>query len=111
MLLVRRQSPIVSAVGAARGYTRWFETAAGPISFAERFRDVARGAPCRKDVLLARTNYSFERRQRDLAKKKKAEEKLARKIAKSKEKHAARPPEASGVETPTPQPPDVTEEG
>ena len=35
---------------------------------------------------MARTNYSFERRQRDLAKKKKAEEKLARRIAKSKAK-------------------------
>ncbi|MGE5345824.1 MAG: hypothetical protein ACM3JH_07710 [Acidithiobacillales bacterium] len=60
---------------------------------------------------MARTNYSFERRQRDLAKKKKAEEKLARKIAKSKEKHAVQPPETAGVETPIPQPPDAAEEG
>lgn len=60
---------------------------------------------------MARTNYSFERRQRDLARKKKAEEKLARKIAKSKEKHAAQPPETTGVEAPIAQPPDVGEEG
>ena len=30
---------------------------------------------------MARTNYSFEKRQRELAKKKKKEEKLARKAA------------------------------
>jgi hypothetical protein len=56
---------------------------------------------------LARTNYSFERRQRDLAKKKKAEEKLARKIAKSKEKAGALAPVP---ETETPLPPPESEE-
>jgi len=65
---------------------------------------------------LARTNYSFERRQRDLARKKKAEEKLARKVAKSKEKHGVAPPEGADVETqlpetPVPLPPDAAKEG
>jgi hypothetical protein len=53
---------------------------------------------------LARTNYSFERRQRDLARKKKAEEKLARKIAKSKEKSGGASPAPAGEEAPAPPP-------
>jgi len=53
---------------------------------------------------LARTNYSFERRQRDLAKKKKAEEKLARRIAKSKAKAEGTAPAATGEETSPPPP-------
>ena len=65
---------------------------------------------------MARTNYSFERRQRDLARKKKAEEKLARKVAKSKEKHGTAPTEAADVETQLPEtqlplPPDAAKEG
>jgi hypothetical protein len=59
---------------------------------------------------LARTNYSFERRQRDLAKKKKAEEKLARKVAKSKEKSGAASPAPTGEEAPLP-PSDTAKEG
>jgi hypothetical protein len=59
---------------------------------------------------LARTNYSFERRQRDLAKKKKAEEKLARKVAKSKEKSGAASPAPTGEEALLP-PPDTAKEG
>ncbi len=63
---------------------------------------VSPAAPHGKDDLLARTNYSFERRQRDLAKKKKAEEKLARRIAKSKAKAEGREPAAAGEPTPAP---------
>ncbi len=37
-----------------------------------------------KDVNLARTNYSFEKRQKELAKKKKKEEKRQRKLEKQK---------------------------
>lgn len=59
---------------------------------------------------MARTNYSFERRQRDLAKKKKAEEKLARKVAKSKEKSGATSPAPVDEEAPLP-PPEPAKEG
>ena len=37
---------------------------------------------------MAKTNYAFEKRQRDLAAKKKREEKLARKAEKKAEKDA-----------------------
>ena len=37
---------------------------------------------------MAKTNYSFEKRQRDLAKKKKKEEKLQRKLERKGEKPA-----------------------
>ena len=37
-----------------------------------------------KDRVLARTNYSFEKRQKELAKKKKKEEKRRRKLEKQK---------------------------
>ncbi len=53
-------------------------------------------APEGKDDHLARSNYSFERRQRDLARKKKAEEKLARRIAKSKAKAEGTAPATNG---------------
>ena len=36
----------------------------------------------KKDKVLARTNYSFEKRQKELAKKKKKEEKRLRKLEK-----------------------------
>ena len=36
----------------------------------------------KKDRVLARTNYSFEKRQKELAKKKKKEEKRQRKLEK-----------------------------
>jgi hypothetical protein len=39
--------------------------------------------PCsHKDKILARTNYSYEKRQKELAKKKKKEEKKLRKLEK-----------------------------
>ena len=39
-------------------------------------------SPCWKEYLLARNNYSFEKRQKELAKKKKKEEKRQRKLEK-----------------------------
>ena len=40
-------------------------------------------SPCsHKDKILARTNYSYEKRQKELAKKKKKEEKKLRKLEK-----------------------------
>ncbi len=57
---------------------------------------------------MARQNYSFERRQRDLARKKKAEEKLARRVAKSKAKHAGTPdaePAPDSAPSPETEPP------
>jgi hypothetical protein len=50
---------------------------------------------------LARTNYSFEKRQRELAKKKKQEEKRQRKAARSVT--GTEPAKDRGV----PQPPDT----
>jgi hypothetical protein len=47
---------------------------------------------------VAKPNYSFEKRQRDLAKKKKKEEKLQKKAA-NKE---AKVQEGSGADTPAP---------
>ncbi len=44
---------------------------------------------------MARTNYSYEKRQKEIAKKKKKEEKLARKQEKPSEP-------AEGIETETP---------
>ena len=44
---------------------------------------------------MARTNYAFEKRQRDLAKRKKKEEKLQRKL----EKRAEKSPENGGDES------------
>jgi len=38
-----------------------------------------------KDKILARTNYSFEKRQKELAKKKKKDEKRQRKLEKKNE--------------------------
>jgi hypothetical protein len=38
-----------------------------------------------KDKILARTNYSFEKRQKELAKKKKKDEKRQRKLDKKNE--------------------------
>jgi hypothetical protein len=37
-----------------------------------------------RDIVLAKPNYSFEKRQRDLEKKKKQEEKRLRKLAEKK---------------------------
>jgi len=48
---------------------------------------------------LARDNYGFQKRQRELAKKKKKEEKRQRKLAKQ-DPDAAENPEATGDETP-----------
>ena len=52
--------------------------------------------PC--EVSVAKLNYSFEKRQRELAKKKKKQEKTQRKLAKSPALDAATaelPPDAS----------------
>ena len=53
---------------------------------------------------MARTNYSFEKRQRELAKKKKQEEKRQRKGTRT-EPGEAEPPAADSapVATPTPE--------
>lgn len=53
---------------------------------------------------MAKTNYQFERRQRDLAKKKKQEEKRLRKLAAKNPADGG--PEAS-PEQPEPQSPDT----
>jgi len=51
---------------------------------------------------MAKTNYSFEKRKRDLAKKKKKEEKLARKMEKRAEKSGETPGETeNGDDTTT----------
>ena len=50
-----------------------------------------------RDIVLAKPNYSFEKRQRDLEKKKKQEEKRLRKLAGKK---PAEGEEASETETP-----------
>ena len=47
---------------------------------------------------MAKTNYQFEKRQRDLAKKRKQEEKRQRKLA------ARSPGEGESTETPTDRP-------
>ena len=46
-----------------------------------------------RDIVLAKPNYSFEKRQRDLEKKRKQEEKRLRKLAEKK-------PAASDAESP-----------
>jgi len=50
-----------------------------------------------KDKILAKTNYSFEKRQKELAKKKKKEEKRQQKLEKQKppseENESLSPPE------------------
>jgi hypothetical protein len=46
---------------------------------------------------MAKPNYSYEKRQRELAKKKKQDEKLAQKQA---AREAARPPEPAGTPAP-----------
>ncbi|WP_309676411.1 hypothetical protein, partial [Pseudomonas sp.] len=62
---------------------------------------------------MAKPNYSFAKRQRDLAKEQKKEEKLQRKKATAEEEAAALNPEADGeaatesdVEAPKDQTPD-----
>jgi hypothetical protein len=52
-----------------------------------------------KEAGLARNNYGFQKRSRELAKKKKKEEKRLRKLAKANPEVAENPDEASG-ETP-----------
>jgi hypothetical protein len=47
--------------------------------------------------MAAKPNYNFEKRQRDIAKKKKQDEKLQKKRAKS----AANEPEGTGAATPS----------
>jgi hypothetical protein len=54
-----------------------------------------------RDSVLAKPNYSFEKRQRDLEKKRKQEEKRLRKLADKK------PADADGAQVPT----DGTEPG
>ncbi|MCU1749173.1 hypothetical protein [Pseudomonas sp. 6D_7.1_Bac1] len=63
---------------------------------------------------MAKPNYSFAKRQRDLAKEQKKEEKLQRKKATAEEEAAALNPEAEGevaaedaVEAPKDQAPDA----
>ena len=51
---------------------------------------------------MAKPNYQFEKRQRDLAKKKKQEEKRLRKLA-GKSQPGDDSPEAAGAEPPEPQ--------
>jgi hypothetical protein len=54
---------------------------------------------------LAKPNYSFEKRQRELAKKKKQEEKRQRKAADRTDKSPTPVDVATTVETGEPQPP------
>lgn len=63
---------------------------------------------------MAKPNYSFAKRQRDLAKEQKKEEKLQRKKATAEEEAAALTPDTEGevtaedaVETPKDQAPDA----
>jgi len=49
---------------------------------------------------LAKTNYSFERRQRDLAKKRKQEEKRLRKLAARAESGGQQPGDAAPGDAP-----------
>lgn len=49
---------------------------------------------------MAKTNYTFEKRQKELAKKKKQEEKRLRKIAPQTEPSLTEPPQAEIVPPP-----------
>ena len=49
-----------------------------------------------KDIVLAKPNYSFEKRQRDLEKKRKQEEKRLKKLADKKPAGDALAPDGSG---------------
>lgn len=51
---------------------------------------------------VAKTNYSYEKRQRELAKKKKAEEKRQKKA--HRQDGGTNPPEEDGTTTPAPDP-------
>ena len=51
---------------------------------------------------MAKPNYTFEKRQKELAKKKKKEEKRLKKMEQgSAEAHAEQPPSIEGQDTPT----------
>ena len=52
---------------------------------------------------LARTNFSFKKRQQEIERKKKQEEKRQRKLAKKAENTAETPSEAEGGDTPVPE--------
>jgi len=78
-------------------------------------RAAAHGAPFFSNgkSTLAKTNYQFERRQRDLAKKKKKDEKRLRKIEKKEQpagvEHTPEgPAEAPEMEAPATAPPEPT---
>ena len=51
---------------------------------------------------MAKPNYQFEKRQRDLAKKKKQEEKRLRKLGKSATPDPANPPDQPQTDAPMP---------
>ena len=52
---------------------------------------------------MARTNYSFNKRQRELAKKKKNEEQLRKKTGKPEDGDSAGQPEGGAPQPPKPQ--------
>ena len=53
-----------------------------------------------RDTVLAKPNYSFEKRQRDLEKKRKQEEKRLRKLAEKKPADGDDAPVSSGTAAP-----------
>lgn len=56
------------------------------------------GASASQESIVAKPNYSFEKRQRDLEKKRKQEEKRQRKLAEKKDGKAdGEPPEEGGT--------------
>ncbi len=67
---------------------------------AESAGAFARREAARRKIKLAKPNYQYERRQKDLAKKKKQEEKLRRKAEKAQAPQESPEPSPGAGETP-----------
>jgi hypothetical protein len=67
-------------------------------------------SPPQKDSTLAKPNYQFEKRQRDLANKKKKEEKRLKKLEKSQVSSSADPDQSLQPDADTNQPADKASE-